>query len=88
MFSENEIKKGMRLAIWEGVFAIAHITLTTQAFLTGFALLLGANDLQIGIIAAIPMLTQTLQIFSVHVIEKSGQRKWITALGSVIGRFA
>jgi MFS family permease len=86
MFSEKDIQKGMRISIREGCFATVHATLTTGAFLTGFALLLGANDFEIALLMAIPLLTQVLQIFSVHAIERFGRRKWISGIFSVIGR--
>lgn len=86
MFSEKDIQKGMRISVLEGCFATVHGTLTTGAFLTGFALLLGANDFQIALMMAIPLLTQILQIFSVHVLERFGGRKWISGIFSTIGR--
>ncbi|MDZ7335209.1 MAG: MFS transporter, partial [candidate division KSB1 bacterium] len=86
MFSEHDIQKGLRVAIWEGCFATVHITLTTGAFLTGFALMLGVNDFQVALLTAIPLLTQVLQIFSVHVIERVGRRKLISGVFSLFGR--
>lgn len=86
MLSEKDIQKGLRIAVWEGIFATVHITLTTGAFLTGFALLLGANDFQIALLTAIPLLTQMLQIFSIHAVERVGRRKWITGICSFSGR--
>lgn len=86
MFSDKEIQKGLRIAVWEGIFATVHITLTTGAFLTGFALLLGANDFEIGLLTAIPLLTQILQVFSIHVVEHVGRRKWISGISSLLGR--
>ncbi len=86
MFSENDIQKGMRISVLEGCFATVHGTLTTGAFLTGFGLLLGANDFQIALLMSLPLLTQVLQIFSVHAIERYGHRKWISGIFSVTGR--
>lgn len=86
MFSEKDTQKGLRISIWEGAFATVHITLTTGAFLTGFALLLGANDFQIALLMSIPLLTQVFQILSIHAIERLGRRKWITGILSATGR--
>ncbi len=86
MFSEQDIQKGLRVAVWEGCFATVHITLTTGAFLTGFALMLGVNDFQVALLTAIPLLTQVLQIFSIHITERLGRRKLISGLSSLIGR--
>ncbi len=86
MFSEQDIQKGLRIAIWEGCFATVHITLTTGAFLTGFALMLGVNDFQVALLTAIPLVTQVLQILSVHVTERLGRRKLISGVTSLIAR--
>jgi MFS family permease len=86
MFSEKDTQKGMRISVWEGAFATVHATLTTGAFLTGFALFLGANDFQIALTMAIPLLTQILQIFSVHAVERFGRRKLISGIFSTSGR--
>ncbi len=86
MFSENDIKKGMKFAIWEGSFATIHSTVTSGAFLTGFALMLGTNDFEIALLTAIPLVTQILQIFSIHAVEYFGRRKWISGICSGSGR--
>jgi MFS family permease len=51
----------MRLSVAEGALATAMGTLQSGAFLTGFALLLGASPLQVGILAALPTLASVLQ---------------------------
>ena len=86
MFSELETKKGLRISVWEGVFATVHGTVTNGIFLTGFALLVGANDFQIALLMSIPLLAQVMNIFSVHAIEHFGRRKWIAGISSVTGR--
>jgi MFS family permease len=72
--------------IWEGGLATVFITLTGGAFLTGLALYLGANDFEIGLLAAIPFILQILQLPSAYLIELTGRRKTITVWGSVLGR--
>ncbi len=86
MFSGNDIKRALRISLWEGVFATIHGTVTTGAFLAGFALLLSANDFQIALLTSIPLLTQLLQIYSMYAVEKVGSRKWISAIFSFTGR--
>lgn len=51
-----------------------------SGFLAAFALALGANNLQIGLLAATPALTQVLQIAAVFLIEKFRRRKAITII--------
>jgi len=52
----KEIRTGLKISVWEGSFATVHVTLTSCAFLIGYALLLGVNDFQLGLLAALPFL--------------------------------
>ncbi len=54
-----------------------------SGFLAAFALALGANNLQIGLLAATPSITQLIQIGAVLLIEKLRWRKAITVLAWV-----
>jgi len=79
MTGENKIgidlRQGLRNSIYDGAFAQIMSVLTSGIFLTGFALLLGANELHIGILAAIPFVAQLTQLGSSFVIEQKGKRK-------------
>ena len=50
--------------VYEGAYANVFVVLTGGAFLAGMALFLGANDLQIGLLAAAPFLMQFAQVLS------------------------
>ena len=63
--------------------ALGLFSITTSGFLAAFALALGANNLQIGILAALPFLTQILQLPSIWLVEKIRKRKAITLLTSI-----
>jgi MFS family permease len=78
-----DVRSGLRLSLIEGVFSQVHITLTAGAFLTGFALLLGAGNTTLGIAAALPFLIQPLQLFAAWLIERLGTRKRIAVWGSL-----
>ncbi|HZP84949.1 MAG TPA: hypothetical protein VFB21_25150, partial [Chthonomonadaceae bacterium] len=49
-----EILHGLRISLWEAGFSTVWATLTTGAFLTGFALWLGADSVVMGFLTAIP----------------------------------
>lgn len=83
---KKEIRKGLRISILEGSFAAIHLALTTGPFLAGYALLLGANDFQLGLVAALPFLAQAFQILGALAVERFKQRKKITLLGSLFSR--
>ena len=81
-----EILSGMRLSIWEGAFATIHGSLTTGAFLTGFALWLGANDLALGLLTAIPTLAGLVQIVASYFGQRPGRRRTFIAWFAILGR--
>ncbi|MBM3925227.1 MAG: MFS transporter [SAR202 cluster bacterium] len=69
--------RALRLATWEGVASIGFGSIITSGFLAAFALALGANNFQVGILASLPFLTQLLQLPYILVIEKLRRRKII-----------
>jgi hypothetical protein len=52
--TEEEIKKGLRSVIRDGLTTQTMVTLTGGVFLVAFALKLGASNTIIGLLAAIP----------------------------------
>ncbi|MBI2650852.1 MFS transporter [Candidatus Woesearchaeota archaeon] len=70
----------------EGGFSYANFTLLNGAFLIGFALALGANNLELGIILAIPLFTNLLQLFSAFMLEVTGTKKKTAILSLFFGR--
>jgi len=80
--SRSEVRHGLKLSIVEGMLAQVHISLTTGAFLTGFALLLGAGNTTLGIVAALPFLLQPLQLLGAWLVERQGSRKGVAVVGS------
>ncbi len=81
--SDDEVKRGLRYMTLEGMASLGFFSITTSGFLTAFALALGANNLQIGILASIPFITQPLQIPAILLVERIRLRKAI-ALGTYL----
>jgi len=83
--SDDEIERGLRYLTLEGMASHGFFSITTSGFLAAFALALGANNLQIGILAAIPFITQPLQLAVIPLVERIRLRKamaigaWIPA---------
>ncbi len=73
--SDENYELSRRRFIFEGCSANAIYTLTSGAFLVGYAKYLGANDQFNGIIIAIPLLTYIIQMFSPLVLERLPSRK-------------
>lgn len=80
------VKSNLRLSLFDGAFAHIYANLTGGIFLPAFALLLGANSLQIGLLAAIPFLATVAQLYGSHLVEKSSSRKKPAVLFSLISR--
>ena len=81
--SDQDIASGLRWLTWEGTAAMGFFSITTSGFLAAYALLLGCSNFQIGVLAALPFLTQPLQILVIPLVERFRQRK-VIALASWI----
>ena len=73
--TEEETRKGLRLMSWVGFFSGAMFTLGSGGFMAAYALALGANNLQVGILAALPFISQVMRIPSILLVEKYRARK-------------
>ncbi|HEY93978.1 MAG TPA: hypothetical protein G4O15_03450 [Dehalococcoidia bacterium] len=78
--SEQDIHSGLKWMIWEGAVSNGFSSITTSGILAAFALALGANSVQIGILAAIPFLMQPLQIPAIFLVDKLKKRKAIATI--------
>ena len=84
--NDDKIKFGLRISIIEGAFAQIHINLTGGLCLTGFALYLGANVFQIGLLAAIPALLTSFGFLSGILVNRFKERRRPTVFASGIAR--
>lgn len=84
--TEEEIQIGLRSVIKDGLTTHIMVTLTGGVFLVAFALKLGASNLVIGLLAAIPPLAQLIQIPSIYLVEKYRIRRVITVYSTASSR--
>ena len=84
--SDAERERGLQRLVIEALFSNTTAALTTGVVLTAFALHLGANNSTIGLLAALPFLTQLAQLPAIALIERLRQRKKIAVLSSIVGR--
>ena len=82
----SELEKGLSKVVKDGLTTQAMSVLTGSIFLTAFALALGANNLVIGLIAAIPAFAQLAQIPTVYLVERYRTRRRICVCASAISR--
>ena len=79
-------RRGLTLAIYESGLANVFTELTGGARQIGFALLLGARDLQIGLLSALPSLANLAQLTAAFLLERTGQRKPFALLTASLSR--
>lgn len=80
-------RQGMLVANVEGMYATIYLILVSGAFLTGYALYLGMNDFHIGLLGAIPAVSNVPAIFSAYWAERIGSRKRIIIPAVTFSRF-
>lgn len=73
--TEQEIGRSLRLMIWESVSSSALFSLGSGGFMAAYALALGANNFQVGMLAALPFITQVAQLPAILAVERFRMRK-------------
>ncbi len=86
MGKKRRYKEDEKTLFWESSFSFANLSLLSGMFLIGFALIIGANNFQIGLIMAIPLLVNLIQIISPYIIEKTGTKKYTSLSFLFLGR--
>jgi MFS family permease len=82
----SAVQHGLRLSIVEGALSNIHVSVTTGAFLTGFALLLGASDFELGVIGALPFIGQLFQFVGAYLEERLSERRRLVVLTAGVSR--
>ena len=75
--SHKDSQQALRMIIWEGVASTALFRVVGSGLLAAFAIALGASNLQLGLLSAIPFITQPLQIPVILLVERLRRRKII-----------
>ena len=73
--TDGDVRRSMTLLVWEGARSSAMFSLGSGGFMAAYALALGANNLQVGLLAALPFLAQLLQLPAILAIERFRARK-------------
>jgi MFS family permease len=82
----GSVRGALRLSTLDGALASVFGALTGGIFLTGFALRLGANELLVGLFAALPLVAAAAQLFGAYLIERVGRRRAICIRGAAASR--
>lgn len=74
------------MVIGDGLAAEAMTTLTGGAFLVAMALLMGASNFQIGLLAALPTFTNLFQLISIWLVRRYNNRRAIAVICALLAR--
>ena len=75
--SQQEIDHNLGAMVYEGIASGAMFSLGSVGFMAAYALALGANNLQVGILAALPFITQVVQLPAILAVDRFHLRKAI-----------
>ena len=78
--SDRDVNSGLRWLNLEGLVSNALFSIIGSGLLVAFALALGANNLQVGILAALPSLMQVIQLPATWLVERFRRRKAIAVI--------
>ncbi|MBX3253872.1 MAG: MFS transporter [Chitinophagaceae bacterium] len=86
VLSETEVESGMKVMIVDGLASETMTTLTGGTFLVAMALLAGANNFEIGLLAGLPTATNILQLTSIWLCRRIQSKKLLCVSLSVSAR--
>ena len=84
--TEKDLQSGMKLVIGDGLASEAMTTLTGGTFLVAMAVLLGASNFQIGVLAALPTFTNIFQLISIWLVRRFNNRRAVSVVCSICAR--
>jgi len=84
--SQRQITNGLNLVIKEGMATEAMTALTGGTFLVAMAILLGASNIQIGVLAALPSFSSLFQLVAIRILQKYNNRRAIAVISNIIAR--
>lgn len=85
--TRKQTTQGLDLVIKEGLTSEAMTALTGGTFLVAMAILLGASNFQIGLLAALPTLTNIFQLIAIRLLQRYNNRRLITVICNGFARF-
>jgi MFS family permease len=86
--SQQDVDRSMRLVLLDGLTTQIMCTLTGGVFVTAYALHIGASNLIVGLLAAIPFLAQLVQLPAVLLVERVRNRRLLVVSHAAAGRAA
>jgi len=85
--TSDQVKNGLAFVTRDGLFTEAMVAFTGGTFLVAMAMQMGATNVQIGILAAMPTLSNIFQLVSVWLVQKYRNRRAISVVTCTLARF-
>ena len=82
----QDTQRSQQLMLWGAVAGGAMFSLGSGGFMAAYALALGANNLQVGILAALPPVSQVVQLPAILAVERFRKRKLIGLPAWLLGQ--
>lgn len=83
----QQVQHGLRLVTADGIAAEAMATLTGGTFLVAMAVSMGASNVQIGLLAALPTFANVSQLLAIWLVQRFNNRRAIAVVCSFFARF-
>ncbi len=83
----RDVRTGMYLGLLEGPLSQVSLSVASGSLGTGLALMLGANALALGLLAALPVMGALAQFPAAWWIERHGNRRQLAVIGSLGRQF-
>ena len=74
--NKHAIRSSLKASTLDGVFSAFFSCVTAEVLLSNFLLQLGATSVEIGLLSAIPMLTNFLQPVGAYFADRTTSRRW------------
>lgn len=84
--TQEEVKNGLNTVLKEGMTTEAMVTLAGGTFMVAFAILQGASNFQIGLLASLPTFTNIFQLVSVFLIRRYNNRRAVSVICCILAR--
>lgn len=87
MLPPEKVEHAIRLSYMQAMISAIYVASTGGMFIIGYALKLGANNVQIGLMSTVPMLCVVVQLFSSMLVEKGISRRKMTIWAGLLNVF-
>ena len=85
--SETQVESGLKYVTRDGLFTEAMVAFTGGTFLVAMAMQMGASNFQIGLLAALPTLSNIFQLVSIWLVQRYNNRRAICVISSFSAKF-